>query len=346
MKTNLGFFKALPVLVTSIVVGIAITDVIGRLTKKESFIAQLETMKGMSEDQIINFASGFGLKAAILIFIVYLMISSLVVAWQGKSLARKLYEQGENHSIREVKGITCVGYGIGSDDPEFEKASELRDNYKDIVVESKDGAEKLVNGVLLNVCRSFDLAQNYHAAATTLSNERNSLEKYFSEFFSGTGFAKTSLPLIGFAGTIVGIMLAMSGLSDSMGGNTKGDLAGVVASLSVAFDTTLVALICTYIVKSGEKRFAGKTSASINRFTTGIELNVLGKLKAPSLTTRLEALVETIMHKREVIEAKNAADKIQREADEAQEKADAAKESVEVLKEKDPEKNEDPGSTA
>lgn len=104
--------------------------------------------------------------------------------------------------------------------------------------------EALLPRVLRAGLRRFHATHNIQDTATTVGqlcdNEANRLDAELAMI----RYITWAIPSIGFIGTVRGIGMALSRAQEAVGG----DIAGVTASLGVAFNSTFVALVLSIVV--------------------------------------------------------------------------------------------------
>jgi biopolymer transport protein ExbB/TolQ len=93
-----------------------------------------------------------------------------------------------------------------------------------------------------------------------------------------------AMPVLGFIGTVQGLSVAIGQFSTVLAQNTevnglRDSLKGVVLGLSVAFDTTLVALICTLILQLLMSYLRKKEEEFLGRCDDYCHRNLVSKLR-------------------------------------------------------------------
>jgi biopolymer transport protein ExbB/TolQ len=120
-------------------------------------------------------------------------------------------------------------------------------------------AEKPQDYLLLNRLRvAFSTLGNMGQPATlpdVLNHHAETDELQVDGSYSSINMLLFALPILGFIGTVLGLGSAIGGFGQTLSVGTEnldgliGSLQGVAGGLSVAFDTTLLALICTLILQ-------------------------------------------------------------------------------------------------
>lgn len=109
---------------------------------------------------------------------------------------------------------------------------------------SQEDTHKLLPRTLLSALNRFQVTKNVQSAneavTTACELEANRLETELSMI----RYITWAIPSIGFIGTVRGIGSALGQAHEAM----RGDIAGVTASLGVAFNSTFVALLISILV--------------------------------------------------------------------------------------------------
>ena len=108
----------------------------------------------------------------------------------------------------------------------------------------EEDAQKLLPRTILTALTRFQVTRNVQSAndavTTTCEMEANRLESELSMI----RYITWAIPSIGFIGTVRGIGSALGQAHEAM----RGDIAGVTASLGVAFNSTFVALLISIVI--------------------------------------------------------------------------------------------------
>jgi len=116
---------------------------------------------------------------------------------------------------------------------------------------TEPGESYLINRVL----RGFEHFRVRKSTAETVTMMNSQSEIDFNNVASSYTLLKVfiwAIPIMGFIGTVMGISEAVAGFSGKLGGSTedlKASLNGVTGGLATAFDTTLVALVMSILIK-------------------------------------------------------------------------------------------------
>lgn len=245
-------------------------------------------------------------KVFVLWVVVWLGLKSISTAKIGKEIAKSAKDAILQNPILKADHpiLTLHGYEP-TDGEKTESIDDVLNKLRDSLKKDVEVGKALGLRIIAAVCQSFHIGHSALAAESTLSNRRSSVEEELAVYFEPAEHAESSLPLIGFAGTIVGIMFAMGGLSDvfSKAANNPAVIADempkVVKSLSVAFDTTFAALLMTLFVKFRQASLAKQTERSINDAILAMEDHVIPKLRVPVLTQRLEETLKEVFEREE-----------------------------------------------
>lgn len=103
---------------------------------------------------------------------------------------------------------------------------------------SSPHAERRVTLTWYDTLRRFQVTANVQDAAEAVNSSLDSLANNLESENSMIRYIIWAIPSIGFIGTVRGIGQALAQAEDALGGN----IAGMTASLGVAFNSTLVAL--------------------------------------------------------------------------------------------------------
>ena len=164
---------------------------------------------------------------------------------------------------------------------------------------SKHGVEKIeALKSLDSISQSFQLNHNVQASEESLHRQIYSLERFLSRYFNDLGYAKSVLPLIGFAGTIVGIMLSMGILAGAIltnPDNITEALGKVLDKLAFAFDTTLVALIGSFLSHRSTKRANREISHEMAAIELGINNRFLSRFHVPEISGHMASITSSLV---------------------------------------------------
>ena len=334
----MNFFVSLSTMILSFVIAVMATLASG-------LVANEITLGPSFEVSQVSFL--MVIKLLILFYVVWLGISAISQARRGKTASESMRKVVDEISKR-LEGRSVLSRGYDYRDPkEFEVTTEGLMQELEAIPISNGFQEGTFDGLELvqDVVRSFSQAHSVRAAEQTLHVQTDSLEKqYKSRYFQDSAFAKSTLPLIGFAGTIVGIMASMNSLSIVFGkiSNSSESVDGtagveqlaqamgsVVGDLSIAFDTTLAALVMTYLVRRFEKEYSKLTHQNLLAAANDVKRNITARFEIPELSNRLREILQ-IIRKEEDLEDKKRialdkvaeAEKAARDADDAQSELD------------------------
>ncbi|PQO31182.1 hypothetical protein C5Y96_12595 [Blastopirellula marina] len=115
-----------------------------------------------------------------------------------------------------------------------------------------DGESFLINRVLRGL-QHFRVRQNASETATMMASQSEIDYNNVSSSYAYLRVLIWAIPTMGFIGTVLGISLAVTELSGALGGGDldklTASLQGMFSGLGTAFNTTLVALVMSMIIK-------------------------------------------------------------------------------------------------
>lgn len=156
---------------------------------------------------------------------------------------------------------------------------------------------------LRNALISLRNLENPGAIQSVLQTQAENDEAQIMESYSFSSMLVLIIPLLGFVGTVLGLSGSIGGFGQALGGNTT-DIADLVdslkevtANLEIAFDTTLLALLCALVLQLYQALIRARETQFLEDCTVFCEqefLNNLGKNQAtqPKPQTKEEVMRE------------------------------------------------------
>lgn len=111
-------------------------------------------------------------------------------------------------------------------------------------LESSQYSEKKVTQAWIETLKRFQVTANVQDAAEAIESAVDSLANHIESENSMVRYIIWAIPSIGFIGTVRGIGQALAQAEEAL----AGDIAGMTASLGVAFNSTLVALFISILL--------------------------------------------------------------------------------------------------
>ena len=160
-------------------------------------------------------------------------------------------------------------------------AEEILNKITELVVDPKNFL--LLNRItrtlsnLKNIGRVADVSEGMGAQA---ENDESYLESTYTII---KGFI-WAIPVLGFIGTVLGLSEAVGGFGKVVSGGAdveklKNSLSGVTAGLSIAFETTLIALIAALIIQLILTMVKKQEEEFLDECSDYCHLNIISKLK-------------------------------------------------------------------
>lgn len=103
------------------------------------------------------------------------------------------------------------------------------------------------------ILKTYQITQQIKSAEEELTRQTDMIYEQYLGKLAWPNFARIALPMLGFLGTVIGIMIAMNTLSEDMREELKDDeirgaITNLIGQIGVAFDTTVIALVLTFFV--------------------------------------------------------------------------------------------------
>ncbi|MCB0752674.1 MAG: MotA/TolQ/ExbB proton channel family protein, partial [Ignavibacteriae bacterium] len=230
-------------------------------TKMEKFAEALDDQDNFIKEFLSNFLPGNEITGAV---VVKILIMTLIVRIAFRAYLKM--HQGKNEVkeslklLLESKIIKSNSHFSLSSNDDLANLKKHNQSLKNL--ENKNnGLAKENLSMLIAIINSLIKTKDIITAKSTSEIHLTFLENRINKRFSESKVAQSTLPLLGFAGTIIGIMIAMGGMAGALKPDADPvELIKTIKSLSVAFDTTLVAVICAFIVRSKERKLLNDTS--------------------------------------------------------------------------------------
>lgn len=111
-------------------------------------------------------------------------------------------------------------------------------------LDASEFSERKITKTWIDTLTRFKVTENVQNAAEAIDSSIESLDNNLESENSMVRYVIWAIPSIGFIGTVRGIGTALAQAEEALGG----DIAGMTASLGVAFNSTLVALFCSMIL--------------------------------------------------------------------------------------------------
>lgn len=111
-------------------------------------------------------------------------------------------------------------------------------------LEASAFSERKITKTWIDTLTRFKVTGNVQNAAEAIDSSIESLDNNLESENSMIRYVIWAIPSIGFIGTVRGIGTALAQAEEAL----SGDIAGMTASLGVAFNSTLVALFCSMIL--------------------------------------------------------------------------------------------------
>ena len=234
-----------------------LTGVIDRLFTGEKAICDLSgfivCIEENEDARIIML--GEIIKFLILMFMFYWTLRGSREIRAGKTVAKSIRTYFKEFKIMKGVDKTIARAGSAS-------ASELIETLNKEIKEAdkNKGQHKLAMESLRAILMTFKLEGSVNDAEESVTRQAFLMERYISHYFHYANFAARAVLLVGFAGTIIGIMMSMNGLAIALTdpavqadpNKLLDKLGGVIGTLGLAFQTTLVAILCAVFLNRSE----------------------------------------------------------------------------------------------
>jgi hypothetical protein len=240
-------------------------------------------------------------KQVIIYFTFFLTLLSWFLSGNAVSLADSIYDE-VNSLLKKYKTAEYRYYV--SEDRSFkvdansngERIAELAEKLKvDSTSISKD---------LASVCDKFENTISISESLDTLNRQEDRWSKTCVSSMVIPQFAKVTLPLIGFAGTIFGIMGAMGELERVVNSSQSGPGRGssglveamipLIQQIGVAFDTTLIALFGTAALIYRVTSVRSRVSLVLDNAAHLIARDLVNSFRLPQLGKTIDQVLERI----------------------------------------------------
>ena len=130
---------------------------------------------------------------------------------------------------------------------------------------------------------------NANAVSECLAASAGNDEEYLSNSYTILKGFIWAIPVLGFIGTVIGLADAVGGFGSVVAGGAgieelKSALGGVTGGLSVAFETTLIALVLALIVQLAAKFVLNEEELFLDECADYCNRNIVAKMKSIQFT--------------------------------------------------------------
>lgn len=167
--------------------------------------------------------------------------------------------------------------------------------------EEDDDAKRIIQATL----RAYQITQQIKSAEDELTRQTDMLYEQYLGKLAWPNFARIALPMLGFLGTVIGIMISMSTLSvdigkvldsgaQTTGGNDKilSAIINLIGQIGVAFDTTVIALVLTFFVLARITRAQTRIDQEVRKIYRSFD-PVFQRLTVPNWSKITERYIES-----------------------------------------------------
>ncbi|MGR5453041.1 MotA/TolQ/ExbB proton channel family protein [Vibrio alfacsensis] len=244
-------------------------------------------------------------KFLIIFLCFFLTLLSLSLAKRSESLAKKINKAIQKHELlsdESDQAIVVKDY-IPRAGEQVISVSELAEKLQtdiDALNSSRtDYINKRAKNYVLSVVQTYRQTQSINDTELDLQRSTEQLYDEWLMWLTWPNFSRVALPMLGFLGTIIGIMVSMIELAEKIKGKSdpeemRGAIIELINDIGVAFDTTLIALVMAFIV------FAFTTNAQRRLWFVAEHCQlatepVIRRMKIPNWTKRTDYILEQLV---------------------------------------------------
>jgi biopolymer transport protein ExbB/TolQ len=202
-------------------------------------------------------------------------IVSTLFVWATCLLTFKLVQVGRERQLLNLEFVPV-------DPGERVIPEDALDRYKDlrVMVESRPAwRERLLPEVVLTALHRFQATQSIQEVSAAIKERTDLAADTLESDLSMIRYIAWAIPAIGFIGTVRGIGDALAQAEQAI----RGDLSGVTASLGLAFNSTLVALVLSIGLMFMVHMLQSRQESLILEVSGYCREKVVGIMKTPEI---------------------------------------------------------------
>ncbi|UPW17728.1 MotA/TolQ/ExbB proton channel family protein [Agarivorans sp. TSD2052] len=216
---------------------------------------------------------------------------------------RKLRESFESvfalDKFKSSSLIACHDYVPN----EGEQVVEIKTLLNESTYDKLDKNHHEAQNIVIAILKTYQITQQVKSSEEELTRRTEMIRDQYFGKLAWPNFTRIALPMLGFLGTVIGIMISMNDLSKNIKEALDKETSSVdyetilhaiidlIGQMGVAFDTTVIALILTFFVLSRITKAQTKMELELNQIIKSFD-PIFHRLTVPNWSRITERYIK------------------------------------------------------